>query len=462
MAAQSTVMDAVAHNVANVTTPGYTRRRVLLAALPSESQGYSLSSGRGVEATAVQRLGDRLLEAQINVETGELGRQEVYAAGVSELETIVAGTDGQGLQGALNDLFDAFSAVAADPTSDTARQQAVTTGQTLCDAIRDTATSLSDAANRNDEQIASTVAEVNALARQVAELNTAIGRAGGIGSAPDLVDRRGVALKDLANLCGAVGFSQDNGYTDVVVGGCHLVQGDTAASLSVTSQAVTGHPSQHTYAVQVTTGDGVTTDATSAIASGALSGYLALGERLNVATTDTSAFAARIADEINMVHADGYGLSDGAAATPPDRDFFTFTTTGPDDWAVGIGVNPDIVADTDLLKAASRPGETGNGDIALALEALRSTSGTTGEASLIQTQAAWLASLGQEVDLSGTQADSRTAITGALQARYDVDAGVSLDEEAVNLIEAEKAYAAAQRIATVALEMLDEVLALAN
>jgi flagellar hook-associated protein 1 len=462
MAAQSTVMDAVAHNVANVNTPGYARRRVLLSAIPGETGVLSVVSGRGVQATTVQRLGDRLLEAQINVETGELGRQEVYAAGVDELETIVAGTDGQGLQGALNDLFDAFSEVAADPTSDTARQRVVSTGQTLCDAMRDTASSLNEAVTRNDEQLAANVSQINSLARQVAELNAAIGRAGGADGSPDLADQRGVALKELASLTGAVGITQDNGYVDVVIGGTHLVQGDTAARLSMTSQAVPGHPSLHTYGVQVTTSDGVTTDGTTSITTGELAGRLALGERLNEAISDTSTFAARVAEELNTAHAGGYGLSDGAAVTPPDRDLFTFSTTGPDDWAVGIAVNADIVADPDLLKAASRPGESGNGDIALALEALRTTSGTAGEATLIQTQAAWLAELGQEVDLAGTQADSQSAITDALQARYDVNAGVSLDEEAISLSEAERAYAAAQRVATVALEMLDTVLALVD
>ena len=46
----------------------------------------------------------------------------------------------------------------------------------------------------------------------------------------------------------------------------------------------------------------------------------------------------------------------------------------------------------------------------------------------------------------------------ALNTQYQSEAGVSLDEEAIEVMQHQKVYQAASRIVSVALEMVDEVL----
>ena len=79
-------MEAVSQNVANASTPGYHRRRVEFSSIRGETGGHIPRSGMGVATASTKRLGDRMLEAQIGIETGDLGREQAKATALFDLE----------------------------------------------------------------------------------------------------------------------------------------------------------------------------------------------------------------------------------------------------------------------------------------------------------------------------------------------------------------------------------------
>jgi flagellar hook-associated protein 1 FlgK len=128
--------------------------------------------------------------------------------------------------------------------------------------------------------------------------------------------------------------------------------------------------------------------------------------------------------------------------------------------AAGIQVNSDIVNDTNLIAAASDPGDKpGDNRNAIAIanlqEALTMSGGTA-------TFGSYYASLVSDVGHAVVQADSyhghQSQMVTQLENYRESISGVSIDEEMVNLIKFQNAYQAAAKLISTADEMLQTVM----
>src|SRR6476660_8354810 len=108
--AQRMGLDVVGQNLANVNTPGYARRKLILGELPPTDPR---NAGRGVEVLQVQAQRDLFVENRLRNE------QQGAAFTDAQIQTLTSlqaglGLPGGGLDASLNGLFDAFSQFAAD------------------------------------------------------------------------------------------------------------------------------------------------------------------------------------------------------------------------------------------------------------------------------------------------------------------------------------------------------------
>ncbi|MCE5219217.1 flagellar hook-associated protein FlgK [bacterium] len=439
--ARQTEIEMIGHNVANAQTPGYSRRAVLVASVPGETGSPANHSGLGVEVTGVRRLGNGLLRTQVDLETGKLGRETVLSNTLKDIEEVAAGTDGQGLVTQLNAFFDAFSQVAADPAATSQRHELLAAAESLCDAVGEMDAGLRDALSTTDSQLVAGVKRVNQLAAQVAQLNTSIGLAGGEDQALDLVEQRDSAVRELSQLCGSVAVGREPGQVDVLIGGHPLVQGAVASELELTTVAsdIAGCAPYHAISFRgQQPPDGL---------GGELAGRVeARSELLKPALESLSSLVSDFAQAVNTQHRAGYDL-DGSAGL----DLFTYDVDTP---AQTLALNSAIAGDTDKIAAADKPGESGNGANATALEALRNSAG------IVQSHIQYLGTLGTDVQSARSRCEGRQAVIDSLDARYQEVASVSLDEEALRLGEAQQGLTAAQRVVQTVLTMIDDLLRL--
>lgn len=132
--------------------------------------------------------------------------------------------------------------------------------------------------------------------------------------------------------------------------------------------------------------------------------------------------------------------------------------TGKD--SLDIDINPVFSGDPNLI-AAARSDQAGDGSNATALAALQDqTISSLGGISLNEYYTATVADLA--VSVSGVQSayDAGSVILDSLTAQRESISGVSLDEEAVNLIAYQRAYQGAARYMNVVDEMLQTLLTL--
>jgi flagellar hook-associated protein 1 FlgK len=170
------------------------------------------------------------------------------------------------------------------------------------------------------------------------------------------------------------------------------------------------------------------------------------------------ALAASVVQRVNQLHTSGTDL-DGNAGT----NFFS--TAQLPVTAANISLNAALAANPRLVVASPlpQPGQNGTvaGQIADLLTDASSTAGArTGSFSSIF--GSMVAEVGEKVRSADNGLQTQAAIISQAVAQRDAISGVSLDEEAINLLQYQRAYEAAARFIRVADEMTQTILSLAQ
>jgi flagellar hook-associated protein 1 FlgK len=434
-------------NIANVNTPGYSRRRVEL--VESAYQGiHGYPIGTGVTIAGVQSFRDIFIQGRIQTETGIAGRLTAERDALAPVETALQGSESGGLQSSINAFFGAFRDLEANPNSMPLRSLVGQRGNALANAFHTTRQRLEDIQTSADGQLRATVGQVNALSEKIAALNEQIRRIEAPGvEASNLRDERDVAVNRLAELTGARTTTNSDGTLTLSIGdGRALVSGTTAFKLEVTETPPSG------LATISLGGE------PAVFAEGRMAGLTNAISEVSTQISDLDALASAVSARVNALHSSGTD-ADGNAGV-------NFFNAGPPAVnASNIAVNTAILADPRLVVASplTQPGATGTvaGAIANLLTDNTTTAGSrTGSFSSIF--ASMIADAGERISSADNALETQAAVLAQATAQRDAVSGVSLDEEAINLLQYQKAFEAASRFIKVADEMTQMILSLAG
>ncbi|HHY59753.1 MAG TPA: flagellar hook-associated protein FlgK, partial [Clostridia bacterium] len=202
--AQQKAINTTAHNIANASTPGYTRQQAVMAAdfafpVPSLNRpGGAGQIGTGVLVVEMRRIRDQFLDKQIRQELATLGQWEQRAETLKLVETVFIEPSDSGLSKLFNEFW-----VAWQELSKNAENVAIRT------SLVETAVSLAEAFNHAHQQLTQIVedlkymaeikaTQINTIARQIDDLNKQIATIQLAGDAPnDLKDKRDLLLDEL-------------------------------------------------------------------------------------------------------------------------------------------------------------------------------------------------------------------------------------------------------------------------
>jgi flagellar hook-associated protein 1 len=425
--AQRFGMDVTGQNIANVNTPGYTRRAIDLAAVaPYEPT----SAGGGVDVIGVRALRDRLLDRRLQQELPAERREAAKAEALSVIEAAI-GRPGESIDAKLHAFFDSFAKLADNPTSATARQEVLLQGNAVATTFQDMARRLADARRDADNQVRSAVEQINTLAARIATINLSSSSAAANGALPAVQDEQQQLVRQLAELADVQVVDHGNGVVDVsLANGRPLVVAENAYALSVTSTPPLGYAAIQSAGVDVT-GD---------ISSGRLGGLLQVRDALipsYQSQLDDLAFG--VAQQVNALHTAGFEQTGVAAG-----DFFAFSTApvGTAGAAAALMVDPAVAADVRKIAAGSIA-EAGDNQTARAIAGLRDALVlNSGTATFFDAWAQLTYTVGRDSKAAQDEQESRTEIVRQVDVLRDQLSGVSLDEEATNLLKFQRAYEA--------------------
>ncbi len=232
----SSALRVVSDNIANLNTPGYARRVVNLE---TQGVGGTLS---GVDIASVQRVIDKFLNTETLTSTATSSRFDTQSTVYSQLSGILGKPgDPNSLTSVLANINTVLGQAALSPTASASQQSALTAFQGLASTISNLSTSISGLRDQVDQQVSSNISNVNALIKQIYDLNTQVKTAQINGdTASGLLDQRDVALQSLAKLVGIRSVELPDGRVSVSTNDGVSLVGDAYAQLSYSPGAQNG------------------------------------------------------------------------------------------------------------------------------------------------------------------------------------------------------------------------------
>ncbi|MBI3380749.1 MAG: flagellar hook-associated protein FlgK [Aquabacterium sp.] len=306
MTATQAMLDTVSHNISNVNTPGYSQQSVDLATQGGMYTGGGFY-GRGVKVVTVSRSTNEFLVKQVNVNTAQNSADQTRLDKLKQLESVLP-TGEAGLGYSANQVLNAFVDVANQPQDVSARQVALARAQDWVSRMNTAGKQLNDLQGGVMSDMGTSVAQVNNLTKQIAEVNQSIAKYTGSGHAPnDLLDKRDQLIKQLNEQVQVTTVQADDGTTSVFMGGGQLlVLGNDAQTLTVVHDAT--NPAQGRVAL-ATNGTTRVLDS-SQMTGGTLHGLLQFQD-YDLAQTkqQLDTFGANFADALNAQQALGIDLN---------------------------------------------------------------------------------------------------------------------------------------------------------
>ncbi len=439
--AQRYGLDAAGQNIANVNTPGYSRRTVDFGAVPPTSE--QLNAGNGVEVLGVRRQRDRFFDRRLFQENPAQHREAALADALAIVEASIGSSEST-LNPRLTQFFDAFSGLAQAPTSATARADVLAKGQALAGEIRATDNRFGAAQLDADRRVRSTVDDINSLANRLASLNDRIANSDASGTMT-LRDEQSEVVRELSSLIDVETIDHSNGTVQVSFGrGKPLVIADVAYAVTVQNEPTTGFARLYS---------GVS-DVTTAISGGRAAGLIAARD-VNIPNyrSELDALAYEVVQQVNTLHDAGFTLA-GVDAPPFFQPLATVAGA-----ASQIALDPTVAANGSLIAAgsvAATPGDNGTARSLAALRDARVLSGNTATFTGYYTDLVY--GVGQDRSVAVSEGQVRAEVVQQLENLRDSVSGVSLDEEAASMMRFQRAYEANARFFTTVNQTLDVLL----
>src|SRR5262245_51204627 len=330
-------LDTTAHNIANVSTDGYTRQTVEFATRKPQSYGSNWI-GSGVDAVAVKRVYDQFLSTQVRSSSGTLARLEAFASQAERIDDML-GDSSNGLGASLQGFTDAINEVSSTPSSISARQVLIAQGNALVEKLQGYDDRLREMSGQVDAQIVGEASEITVLAKGIAKLNGDIAVAvQQTGQPPnDLLDQRDQLIDQLSSKVGVTVVAEGDANLNVFIGnGQPLVLGTTSATITTTKDPLDAE--RMNLALQSASGS---VDISRTVSGGALGGLLDWRrEMLDPTRNELGRITLAVASQVNAVHREGMDLNGQLGG-----DFFNVGA---------VGVTPATTNSTAAMATATR------------------------------------------------------------------------------------------------------------
>ncbi len=432
VAAQSAALTTTGTNVANVATPGYTRRTALLE---------TATAGGGVRYAGTGRTFDRFAYAHVVDEQGKHGAASARSDALSEVEATLAPPTGSIGEHAVA-MMQAWNAFASAPTDPSLRADVVARTSNFADSLRTTRAALEATSEKLLGTAGDVVTELNANLSRIADLNEQIATATASGGDPaSLRDQRDTAIRNVGERIGARAIEDKTGRLTVYGGGAVLVEGDHASPVSIDLD-----PSG---AVRFYVTGASKNEVTARVDTGTLGGLREARDR-DVARSieELDAYAFDVANAFNAVHAAGFG-TDGATG----RSLFAISAT-EGGAASTIALEPSLVGHPERVAGADASGTLPGGNAVARELAGLADRPVFGGATLPDRFASMATGVGFRKASADAEVSLRTDTLAVAESLSESANGVSLDEEMVNLSRYQRAFEAQVKILRAADEML--------
>lgn len=440
-------LDVTQNNVSNSQTPGYVKQTASL-----ESLSFDLRGGLngGVEAGAPQSSRNEYAEAAVRQQVTLLGSSSQLATSLDPIEQVFNVTGSGGIGNAIDALFQSFSAWSNSPGDAGAQSAVLNAAAQVSVAFQQAAKQLGDVRTSVEGDLQTTVQAINQAASEIQKYN--IAQRGPTQPDAGLDAQLNAALEQLAQYSDVQTLRQPDGTVTVLLGGqVPIVNGDQVNPLSV-SYPTPSNAANPSAAPDAAILDSNGTDVTAKLADGQLGALLSVHNQalpqLVGGPSDTG--------QLNTLASDLASAVNGILSNAGGAALFTYNAS-PTSAASTLALNSSLQPG-DLVAADPGPPPVSNGT-ALKLSSLGNdpSQGPQGQ-TFTQFYASMSSWIGNQLNQAQTASDAQTQSVAQARALRQQLSGVSLDEQAMQLIQLQRSYQAASRLVTVIDSVLQSVI----
>lgn len=307
LSSTSVQISVTSSNISNADTTGYTKKTA------NQSSNVTNGVGTGVTVTGITSTVDKLLLKALVSADSDLGSADTTNTYLTSLEKLYGSTSsadssstGTSLANSIASLESALSSLASTPSSASLQSNVVSALDDVTSQLRETSSGIQKLRANADQDIATSIDDVNTDLQTIADLNAQIKQTAASGqSTADLEDQRNTALQDVASKMNISYYTASNGdlqiYTTtgqaLVDSSAHKISYTAAANVSSSTTYTAGSSSSGFSAISV---NGV--DITSQITGGDIGALITLRDKtLPAAQSQLDQLATQLASAVNTV-----------------------------------------------------------------------------------------------------------------------------------------------------------------
>ncbi|MGY3691552.1 flagellar hook-associated protein 1 FlgK [Bradyrhizobium sp. USDA 3240] len=331
-------------NISNADTKGYTEKTA------NQSSSVTSGVGTGVTISGITSAVDKLLLKSLVGANSDLGAADTNNSYLTELQQLYGSTSSSGssttgtsLANTIAAFESALSSLASTPSSASLQSNAVSALAAVTDQLQQTSSGIQKLRSNADQDIASSVTDINSDLQQISDLNKQIKQEAAAGQpTADLEDQRNSALQDVASQMNVSYFTTSSGDLQIYTGSGQALVDSTAHPLSYTAAPNVTASTTYTAGSATSGFSGITVngiDITSQISSGKVSALIALRDQtLPAAQSQLDELAQQLASSVNTV-------SNQGTSVPPPTSLTGAATVSNSTSFAGTGTVRIAVAD---------------------------------------------------------------------------------------------------------------------
>ncbi|MCR3909737.1 lateral flagellar hook-associated protein LfgK [Aeromonas hydrophila] len=419
-------LNITAQNIANVNTIGYSRQEAMMGSLSGFGR---LDNGQGVEVTGVRRITDDYLVSQHWRSRSATGASYSFHQYINTTEQLL-GSESMNIAKGLDSFFASLSAALDSPETPAQRSQIVSSAGALANRFGQLNESMLTQEKQIDDQLNSTVSQVNSYLKQVAELNTQISEQASKGvNTSVLEDSREQIVRELSTFMEVrVNRQSDGSFSLSLPQGQPLVLAGSSSTLSLVGDKLSLSFGPQSFDIPKLHG-------------GSLAGVMEYRTTvLRPLRDELNQIAKKLADDFNAKQGGGVDLHGN-----PGKPLFTYDPLNPSGTLkIADGFTGDDLA---FAKAGGGSGDNRN------LQELLTIKDDQYDA--------YSALLGRMAVQSGQAKATMTAdanMEKQLATKLSSVSGVNTDEEGVKIMAYTKAYQANAKVISTSEQLFTSIL----
>lgn len=465
-------MSTTSHNIANANTDGFSRQEVRTESSITLPEGDYVI-GTGVDIQSIKRSHDDLVEKKLNNSITNHKFNEERTTQLGQVEEIFNEINTEGMNKIINRFFNSFRELANQPENETIRSVVKENAKIVVNDFHRIQKNLDDVRGSINSKIQLAINDINGLAKTVAKLNKEINvqEVSG-GMANDLRDQRDRALRTMTEYFPINTYTDNRGEFVVNIEGVgSIVSGSMVQELSAGATVSDQGNSADKGDINIFFTNRPSVGISDKLKNGILGALLKtrndevvglenqvdeLAHGLVLATN--SIHRRGFANHPVPVDASGIPIPNAASVKVTGLNFFK----EPLDIkraAEYISLSDEVEDDVNNIATAAEANKPGDNRVAIAISKLQHEKVLGGGNTTFEEQ--YLKSVGNiglQAGKSKIDQEQSQGILAQAKSFKEKLSGVSLDEEAANMIRYQNAYEASAKVMRASDEMFKSVL----